>query len=70
MAEIGRGLIALMKLQQDRPEAFKLAQSLTLKQDGARIKLNLSIPMSEAVDIIKADAARKAQKDTERAESK
>ena len=46
MAEIGRGLIALMRLQQDRPEAVKLAQALTLKQDGARITVNLSVPMS------------------------
>ena len=70
MAEIGRGLIALMRLQQDRPEAVKLAQALTLKQDGARITLNLSMPMSEAVDIIKANAARKAQKKAEKADAK
>jgi hypothetical protein len=70
MAAIGQGLIALMKLQQEKPETVKLAEALTLKQDGSRVTLHLSMPMNEALEIMKADAARKAQKQAQKAEAK
>jgi hypothetical protein len=67
MASIAQGLIALMKLQEDKPEASKLAQALTLKQDGSHVTLSLSLPVNDAVEIMKADAARKAQKKAQKA---
>jgi hypothetical protein len=67
MASIAQGLISLMKLQQEKPEAVKLAQCLALKQDGSRVTLSLSMALGDAVDIMKADAARKAQKKAEKA---
>src|SRR5262249_23946996 len=70
MASIARGLIALMKLQRDKPEAAKLAQALTLKQDGSILTLNLNIPAPEALDVIKAEAARKMEKKAEKAKAK
>lgn len=59
---IGRGLIGLLSLQQDKPEAQKIAQGLAVQRDGLVVKASLSLPADAAVEIIKADAARKAAK--------
>jgi hypothetical protein len=52
--------LALIKLQKEKPEALKLAQALTLKQDGATVVATLALPDSDVIDFMKADAARKA----------
>ncbi len=57
---IAQGLISLLKLQTDKPESIKLANALTITQDGPRIIGKLVLSGSDAVEIIKADAARKA----------
>ena len=57
---IAQGLIALLKLQTDKPDSLKLANALVITQDGATITGKLVLPGSDAVEIIKADAARKA----------
>ncbi len=62
MALIGQGLIALMKLQKDNPGSVKLATGLSLKQDGAEVVASLAAPINDAVEVMKADAAKKAQK--------
>jgi hypothetical protein len=62
MASIGQGLISLMKLQQGKPEAVKFAEGLTLKQDGSRVTVSLTMAATDAVEMMKADAARKAAK--------
>jgi len=62
MASIGQGLLALMKLQKEKPESVKLATALSLKQDGASVVVTLAMPADDAVELMKADAARKAQK--------
>jgi hypothetical protein len=66
MATVGQGLVALMKLQKDNPSSAKLAEALSLKQDGAMIVVSLAVPTAEAIDLAKADAARKAQKKAEK----
>jgi hypothetical protein len=66
MATVGQGLVALMKLQKDNPGSAKLAEALSLKQDGASVVVSLTIPTAEAIEIAKADAARKAQKQAEK----
>jgi hypothetical protein len=66
IATVGQGLVALMKLQQSNPVALKLAQALALKQDGAGVVATLAIPTGEVIELIKADAARKAQKKAEK----
>jgi hypothetical protein len=66
MALVGQGLVALMKLQRNNPIALKLAEALSLKQDGASVVASLAIPTGEAIELMKADAARKAQKKAER----
>jgi hypothetical protein len=70
MASIAQGLISLVKLQQDNPEAVKLAQGLTLKRDGAHVVATLSVPAADVIEMIKADAARKAQKKAEKTKAK
>ncbi|HVM46635.1 MAG TPA: hypothetical protein VMU04_01340 [Candidatus Acidoferrum sp.] len=62
MASVAQGLIALMKLQQDKPETAKFAQGLTVSQDGQALTIKLSLPATDAVGMMKADAARKAHK--------
>ena len=52
---IAQGMVALGKLQTN-----KLATALSLAQDGASVVGNLSLPASDVVDMLKADAARKA----------
>ena len=65
MASVGQGLLALMKLQKDNPGSVKLAEALALKQEGARVVVSLAVPTADAIELIKADAARKAQKKAE-----
>jgi hypothetical protein len=62
IAAIGQGLLALGKLQQQNPEAGKLAQALQIHQDGATVTASLALPENDVVDALKADAARKAAK--------
>ena len=60
MASIGQGLVSLMKLQKEKPELVKLAEAISLKQDGAGVVATLAMPANDVVAMMKADAARKA----------
>jgi len=66
VAMVGQGLVALMKLQQSNPIALKLAQALALKQEGAGVVATAAIPSGEIIELMKADATRKAQKKAEK----
>lgn len=66
MAMVGQGLLALLKLQKDNPSSLKIAEGLSLKQDGAGVVATLAIPTGEVIELMKADAARKAQKQAEK----
>ena len=65
MTMVGKGLVALLKLQRGNPTLLKLAEAITLKQDGASLVASLSMPTGEVVELIKADEARKAKKAAE-----
>jgi hypothetical protein len=56
IAAIAQGLIALGKLQQDKPAALKLANSVSIKQDGASVIATLSIAEADVVGLIKTGA--------------
>jgi hypothetical protein len=58
MLSVGQGLIALMKLQQDTPASVKLAEGLSLRQEGTRVAATLIIPTPQAIELIKSSAAR------------
>jgi hypothetical protein len=62
MALVGQGLVALTKLQKDNAGSVKLAEGLSLKQDGSGVVVSLTVPTAGAIDLMKADAARKAEK--------
>jgi hypothetical protein len=63
MSSVAQGLISLLKLQEDKPEAVKFANALTLAQDGATVNVGLKMSAEDVVAGMKADAARKeAQK--------
>jgi hypothetical protein len=62
MSSIGQGLVGLLKLQQGKPEALTLANGLVIKQEGPQVVATLSLPSGDLVNMVKADAARKAAK--------
>jgi hypothetical protein len=62
MTSVGQGLLSLMKLQNDKPDANKLADALSLTQDGVNVTATLTLPANDLIGMAKADAARKAQK--------
>jgi hypothetical protein len=64
MGAIARGLVALLKLQKDKPPS-KFAEALSIKQDGASIVASLSVPAADVVEGLKSHAARKAAKESE-----
>jgi hypothetical protein len=66
MASVAQGLIALMKLQSDRPEAPRLAEALHISQDGPRVVATLSLPGNNVVEMLKGGAARKAARKAEK----
>ncbi len=59
---IAQGLLALSKLQNDKPETVSLANAITIAQTGSRVTGKLDLSTGEVVQIMKADAARKAAK--------
>lgn len=68
MMAIAQGMVGLMKLQKDKPEATKFLQAIALKQDGASIVLTLDLPTDDVVSAMKASAERKAAKAAQKAE--
>jgi hypothetical protein len=68
MMAIAQGMIGLLKLQKDKPEAGKFLQAIALKQDGASIVLTIDVPTDDVVNAMKASAERKAAKAAEKAE--
>lgn len=69
MMTIAQGMIGLVKLQQDKPEAAKFLQAIALKQDGASITLTLDIPTDDVIGAMKASAERKAAKAAQKAQA-
>jgi molybdopterin-biosynthesis enzyme MoeA-like protein len=65
ITSIVQGLTSLLKLQDKKPEAAKLANALTIHQSGVSVTVNLSLPADDVVGMMKADAAKKALKNAE-----
>ena len=62
ISSIAQGLVSLLKLQTEKPESVKVAEALTLKQEGSSVTVSLALPTQDVVEMMKADAARKAAK--------
>jgi hypothetical protein len=60
MTSIAQGLVALIKLQTDKPEAVKLANAVTINQQGAVLTVTTALPAADLVQVLKAVAARRA----------
>ena len=61
MATVAQGLVGLMKLQANKPDAVKFAESLSFAQDGPNVTISLAMTAEDIVASMKADAARKAK---------
>jgi hypothetical protein len=66
IVSIGEGLVSLLKLQQDKPIALKVSEALSIRQEGATVTVNLSMPATEVVDLIKTATGNKEQKKEEK----
>lgn len=60
ICSIAQGLLALAKLQGNKPDSAKIANAINLRQDGARVIGTLDLPAGDVVEMMKAAAARKA----------
>jgi hypothetical protein len=60
MAIIAQGMVALLKLQDEKPQAAKLANALAIAQNGATVAVTLTLPNDDILAMLKADAAHKA----------
>lgn len=57
---IVRGLIGLLALQQDRPDAQWLARALEVERNGATVTLRLKLPVSEILNRLRTAAGNRA----------
>ena len=62
VADVARGIIAIMGLQTDNPDAVKLSKSLSVEQTGVNATVKLNLPADDIVAAIKANAAKEAAK--------
>lgn len=60
IANVAQGLVGLLRLQQNNPDALKLADALAPRQDGNSVVVKLTLPSTEVVGMMKNGVARKA----------
>jgi hypothetical protein len=60
VSSIAQGLLALMKLQNDKTPAARIANAIAIKQDGPQVIASVTVPEEVVVGMMKADAERKA----------
>ena len=65
-AAVVQGFLALVKLQRNKPEAGKLAEALSLKQDGASLAATLALPAADVAALLKTDTDKKAPQKPEK----
>ncbi len=63
MSDVSRGLVALLSLQTEKPEAVKLGQGITISQEEKTVTAKLSLPSNDVVGMIKAQSAKKRGND-------
>ncbi|HZM04441.1 MAG TPA: hypothetical protein VFC44_15670 [Candidatus Saccharimonadales bacterium] len=62
VANIARGIIALMGLPMGNPDAVTLSKHLSVEQTGANATVRLDIPANDIIAAIKDNAAKEAAK--------
>lgn len=63
VGDVCRGLLAVLALQTDKPDAVKLGQAITIDQAASGILAKLSLPAGEVVQMIKDKSEKKAPKE-------
>jgi hypothetical protein len=62
MHQVGQGLLALIALQTNKPEAVKFARAIQLAQSGENLTASLTLPATEVMEEMKRKAAEKEAK--------
>ncbi len=57
-----QGVVALLKLQKEKPENVKIAEALSLRQEADNVVASLQLPASDVIEIVKTGMAKKAEK--------
>lgn len=63
VANVARGIVGIIVLQSDNPDAAKLARGLSVEQKDLTTIVKLNLPAEDVVAVMKADAAKKAAKE-------
>jgi len=58
-ATVVQGALMLAKLQKEKPEAGRIAEALSLKQDGPNLTAALTLPAADFINVLKADLEKK-----------
>lgn len=53
LGDVGRGLVAVLALQSDSPDAVKLSQAITVEQADTGVAVKLSLPAADLVQMMK-----------------
>ncbi len=59
------GLLALVRFQKDNPDILKLANAISIKQDGTTVLLGLAAPSADIVQLIKKGAEENERKEAQ-----
>jgi hypothetical protein len=62
ISSVLQGVVALLKLQTDKPENARIAEAISLKQEAQNVVASLRMPAADVIGIVKAGIAKKAQK--------
>ena len=65
-ASVVHGMLALVRWQSQKPEIGKLAQALSLKQDGPSVVATLAMPAADVIGLIQAEAGTKEKQKAEK----
>jgi hypothetical protein len=60
VSDVCRGLVAVLALQTDKPDAVKLAQAITVESEAANILVKLALPASEVAQMIRDKSEKKS----------
>lgn len=56
--DVGRGVVALLALQTDRPAAVKLSQAITIEQVDTGVAVKMSLPATNLVQLINEQSGK------------
>jgi hypothetical protein len=60
VGDVCRGLVAVLALQTDKPDAVKLAKAIVVEQEAAGVLAKLSLPAADVVQMIREKSEKKS----------